>query len=268
MDSRIFFSLIILAIISMGTAYGQLSLISVQTDDKNYDEGNTILISGNISTIIADTEVTLQVFKDGNMIEIAQIKVAQDGNYSHTILAEGKLWKNQGEYTVRVTYGNATNVAETIFMFTPKSELIETTDTFVVGAGDSGTFDVPYVIRGGILENIIIEPNILGLIIEINALDEGTLVFDLPRKYIDAEHQNGKDAEFIILIDNIQTTYVESKGFTDFRTLSIDFEKGDKTIQIIGTHVIPEFGTLVMIILTIGIMTSILLTRNRFQIKI
>ena len=52
------------------------------------------------------------------------------------------------------------------------------------------------------------------------------------------------------------------------RTITINFEKGDSEIQIIGTHVIPEFGTIVMIILTVGIMTSIILTRNKFQIKI
>ena len=34
---------------------------------------------------------------------------------------------------------------------------------------------------------------------EINASDEGKIVLDLPRKYIDAEKQNGKDEVFIIL---------------------------------------------------------------------
>ena len=52
------------------------------------------------------------------------------------------------------------------------------------------------------------------------------------------------------------------------RTVGINFEKGDSEIQIIGTYVIPEFGTIVMIILTIGILASILLTKNKFQIKI
>ena len=52
------------------------------------------------------------------------------------------------------------------------------------------------------------------------------------------------------------------------RIIEINFEKEDSEIQIIGTHVIPEFGTIVMIILTIGILTSILLTKNKFQIKI
>ena len=95
----------------------QTSLISVQTDDDNYDEGDTIVISGQIETIIGNTQVTLQLFKDGNMVEIAQIKVSEDGNYSHTIIAEGSLWKNQGEYIVKVTYGEGNTCRNNFFVY-------------------------------------------------------------------------------------------------------------------------------------------------------
>jgi predicted secreted protein with PEFG-CTERM motif len=272
MDFRIFAILMILTFISTGTALASSSLISVQTDNDNYDEGNTIVISGQIETIIGDTQVTLQLFKEGNMVEIAQIKVSADGNYSHTIIAEGNLWKNQGEYTVKVTYGEG-NVAETNFLFTPTSAVLETTDIFEVDAGNSGTFDIPYTIRGGTLLDISIDKDIFGLVIKIDASDEGKLVLDLPRKYIDAEKQNGKDEIFIILIEKInndivETQYNEETSYSETRTLTINFEEGDSSIQIIGTYVIPEFGTIVMIVLTMGIMASILLTRNRFQVKI
>ena len=127
--------------------------------------------------------------------------------------------------------------------------------------------------RGGIVEDISIEPKIFGLILKIEATDNGVLTLDLPRDYIDAEKQNGKDEVFIILIEKqngeiIETTYDESVSNSNIRTITINFEEGDSEIQIIGTYVIPEFGTIVMIVLTIGIMASILLTRNRFQIKI
>ena len=271
MDLRLFTILMILAVISTGTVFAS-SLISVQTDDDNYDEGDTIVISGQIETIIGDTQVTLQLFREGNMIEIAQIKVSSDGNYSHTILAEGNLWKTQGEYVVKVTYGEG-NIAETIFSFTPESAVLETTDIFEVDAGNSGTFDIPYTIRGGTLLDISIDQDIFGLVIKIDASDEGKLVLDLPRKYIDAEKQNGKDEVFIILIEKInneivETQYDEETSHSDIRTVTINFEEGDSQIQIIGTYVIPEFGTIVMIILTIGIMASILFTKNKFQIKI
>ena len=271
MDFRIFVIFMILAALSTGTAFAS-SLISVQTDDDNYEEGDTIVISGQIKTIIGDTQVTLQLFREGSMVEIAQIKVSSDGNYSHTILAEGNLWKNQGEYVVKVTYGEG-NVAETNFLFTPASAVLETTDIFEVDAGNSGTFDIPYTIRGGTLLDISINQDIFGLVIQIDASDEGKLVLDLPRKYIDAEKQNGKDEVFIILIEKIddqivETQYDEATSHSEIRTLTINFEEGDSSIQIIGTYVIPEFGTIVMVVLTIGIMTSILLTKNKFQIKI
>ena len=267
MHVRIFSTLMILSLMIGGTAFAETSIISVQTDDGNYDEGDTILISGTVTTIIGDTPVTLQLFKEGNMVQVAQFAVAQDGNFSHTIIAEGPQWKNEGEYTVKVVYGED-NIAETSFTFITANELIQTSSNFEVNAGDSGTFDVRYSITGGIIDNIMIEPEILGLVVDITANDEGTLVLDLPRQFIDAEKQNGKDEEFIILINDVQTTYEESTTFSEIRTLSIDFEKDDSKIEIIGTHVIPEFGTIVMIILTIGIITSILLTKNQLQIKI
>ena len=156
MHVRIFSTLLILTIIFSAPAFATTSLISVQTNDTNYDEGDIILISGSVSTIIGNTQVTLQLFKDGNLIDIAQIKIGQDGNYSHTIIAEGPQWMRNGDYLVKVSYGEA-NMAESLFTFTTKGEIIETTDNLVVNAGDSGTFDIPYTILGGTVESTAIE---------------------------------------------------------------------------------------------------------------
>jgi len=267
MKIAILYTLMVLGVISIGTTFAEESLISVQTNANNYNEGDTILISGEVITVIGDTQVTMQLFKGDNLIEIAQIKVSQDGNYYHTISAQGQLWKNQGTYMVKVTYGEG-NIAETLFDYTPESEIIETTKDFEVNAGDSGTFDIKYTIRGGTVESINIEPQNLGLLIKINALNDGKIILELPREFIDAEKQNGKDEKFIILIDDVQTVYEEIQSDSTVRIIEINFKKGDSEIQIIGTHVIPEFGTIVMIILTIGILASILLTKNKFQIKI
>jgi len=272
MDLRLFSILIILILIPIGTVFASDSLISVQTDNSVYVEGDTIIISGEILTIIGQTPVTLQLFQDTNMVEIAQINVSQDGNYSYTIIAEGSLWQTSGDYIVRVTYGEG-NIAETTFSYIPDSDVLTTTDIFEVTAGSSGTFDIAYSIRGGTLSDISIDESIFGLVVQINAFNDGQIILDLPRTYIDAEKQNGKDEIFIILVekqngDIVETIYHEKPSHSDIRTITIDFEENDSAIQIIGTYVIPEFGILVMIILTVGIMTSILMTKNKFQIKI
>ena len=266
MELRRFFSIIAILLISIGTAFAQESLISVKTDDNNYDEGDTILISGKVSTVVGSTPVTLQLFSEGNLIDIAQIKVAQDGSYSHTIIAEGPLWKKQGSYTVRVLYGEG-NIAESEFVYSPKSKTVETTTNFDVDAGSYGTFDIKYTINGGIVKNMLVEPNMFALTIQIDASDDdGTIILELPREFIDAVKQDGKDDIFIILIDGIETSYEESIVNPEFRTIKINFEQGDSKIDIIGTYVIPEFSSIVVMVLIIGITITVLTTKSRFQI--
>lgn len=269
MDSRIVYAIIPLLVISTGVVFAQesISLISVQTDDNNYDEGDTIVISGNISTVVGETPVTLQIFTEGNLVDIAQIVVAQDGTYSHTVLAEGPLWNKQGDYIVRVSYGEG-NIAESEFSYTPKSEKIETTTNFEVDAGSYGTFDVEYTIKGGTVKDMVVDSEIFALIVQIDVTDEGTISLDLPREFIGAEKQNGKDDTFIILIDGIEVAYQESVVLSESRVITINFEQNDSDIEIIGTYVIPEFGSVVMIILIVGIMATVVITRNKFQMRI
>jgi len=247
--------------------FAQESLINVQTDDNNYVQGDIVVISGNVTTIVGETPITLQLFVEGNLVGIAQITVAQDGSYSHTIIAEGPLWKKIGDYVVRVSYGEG-NIAETEFKFTPKSESIETTTIFEVSVEGYGTFDVEYTIKGGIIKDIIVDSEIFAIIVRIESTDEGTISLDLPREFIGAEKQDGKDDTFIILIDGIEVAYQESIVHSDSRVITINFEEGDSDIEIIGTYVVPEFGTIAMMILIVGIMTIILASRNKFQIRI
>jgi len=264
-ELRIFYSIIAILLISIGTAFAQESLISVQTDDNNYDEGDTILISGKVPIIVGSTPVTLQLFYEGNLVDIAQITVAQDGSYSHTVIAEGPLWKKQGNYTVRVSYGEG-NIAESEFAYSPKSNVADTTTNFEVDAGSHGTFDVKYTIKGGIINNMIVDSDSFALIVQIDAIDDGTITLELPKEFIGAEKQDGEDDIFIILIDGIEVSYQESGVHPESRIITINFEQGDSNIDIIGTYVVPEFSSIVIMVLIVGIMITILTTRNRFQI--
>ena len=55
----------------------------------------------------------------------------------------------------------------------------------------------------------------------------------------------------------IQTDYkvIDSDG--EFRAINIPIKNGDTRIDIIGTHVVPEFGTIAMIVLAIAIVSII-----------
>ncbi len=266
METRIIYGIIVLFFISTVTAFAQGSLLSIQTDDNHYDEGDTIVISGSVDTVIGKTPVLIQIIHDAAYAHIAQLQVAQDGSFTETVLAEGALWKTGGEYIVRASYQD--EIIETAFNYTPESESIETTSHFDVDAGSFGTFDVEYTIKGGTVKDMIVDSDTFAIIVQIDATDEGTITLDLPREFIGAEKQDGKDVAFIILIDGIEVAYKESLVHQKSRVITINFEEGDSDIEIIGTYVVPEFGTIVMIILIVGIMAVIVASRNKFQTNI
>jgi predicted secreted protein with PEFG-CTERM motif len=89
---------------------------------------------------------------------------------------------------------------------------------------------------------------------------------ELPREFIGAEKHDGKDETFIILIDGTEVEYKEEVIHSESRMITINFEPGDSKIEIIGTYVVPEFGTIAATILIVGITSMIILTRNKFQI--
>jgi len=264
-ETRIFYGIIVLFFISTATAFAQQEF-SIQTDDNRYDEGDTIVISGDVGIVIGETPVLIQIIHEGTIIEIAQITVAQDGSFTKTVLAEKPAWRNEGEYIIKAFYQD--QVVEIEFSYSPKTEIPETRTTFEVNAGSHGTFDVEYSIKGGTVKDMVVDPDIFAIIVQIESPDEGTITLDLPREFIGAEKQDGKDDTFIILIDGIEVPYQESLVHPDSRVITINFEEGDSDIEIIGTYVVPEFGTIVMMILIVGIMTVILASRNKFQIKI
>ncbi len=262
------FFVIIGLLISFNPIFAQSeAILSVATSENTYDEGDTVVISGQVTTVILDTPITIQIFRGTTLVEIAQLQVGQDGSFTHTILAEGPLWSNDGEYIVRASY-NQGNVAEVSFDFITEQAIPETTNIFEVDAGSSGTFDVEYTIRGGIVVNMLVDSDIFALIVIIQSDDDGVLTVGLPRNSIDATKSDGSDDTFIILIDGIEVPYQEVSTKSSSRTIAIEFEGGDSDIEIIGTFVIPEFGTISFMILAVAIISTIIVTKKNQLIRI
>ena len=249
------------------TAFGAGQLIFIEISQNAYEEGETIVVSGNVTSIIAGEQVSITIFREGNLVDIAQVQVAQDGKFTSTFKAQGPLWQKDGKYIVRALYGKTT--IETSFDFYSKGALIETTDIFEVDAGSYGTFDVDYTIRGATVKDMRVDSVALALLVILETDDDGSITLKLPRESIDAKIMNGQDDDFIILIDGAEVPYKEISTNADSRTITIQFEEGDSDVEIIGTFVVPEFGSIVMIILVIGIVSTILLsTKYRIPIKI
>jgi predicted secreted protein with PEFG-CTERM motif len=243
-------------------AHAQTECVQVCVAKQFYEQGDAVVISGKIDTVLENTPLIIQVFKDNNRAHIAQVDISQDGSYTYTLIADGPYFKTNGKYTVQASYGVSGSIYETSFEFQTAASSTETTEIFEVNAGDSGTFDVPYSIKGGTLKNIIVDQSILGLIVTIEADRDGSITLDLGRKWIDAKKDDGTDDTYIILIDGLEVPYQETSVGSDSRILTIQFEEGDSDIEIIGTMVIPEFGHVALAILIAAIITVVMVTRR------
>jgi len=64
------------------------------------------------------------------------------------------------------------------------------------------------------------------------------------------------DDDSYVVIINLETVEFEQMG----NTLHVDYEAGTEKIEIVGSHVVPEFGTIAMFILAVAIVSIIAIT--------
>jgi len=262
-------SAILIVSIGMTPAFGELTndSIVVTTDKTSYAAGETIVITGEVRDLYSGTPVGLIVKNDLAIVAINQLTVGADKKFSTEITAGGTM-NVEGTYTVEVTYGTANRVATTSFEFGGVPVETETpvpiddsmvTDT-MVKMGD-GNDSIGYEITGGnivsIMPDVDEDGNVISptLIITIDATDNGSLTLTIPRSVLDATI-NGEDDDFFVLVDGEEMDFTEDVSSTD-RTLTIAFQAGDEVIEIIGTFVIPEFGTIAAMILAVAIISII-----------
>ena len=246
--------------------------ISLTTDNTAYEEGDIITVTGNIDKILPGTPIILQIFIDRTQVDVAQIDVSSQGDFSTTFVASGPLWSNDGDVSIRASYG--TMYTETNFTFF--SQVAE--DTFLlnqeVEIPNEGTFDIPYTMKGGTVQTILLNQENLGLDININTTSDGSITLELARNYIDSTKPDGSNEDFIIIIYNsqvdepVQTEFLELESTDESRVIQIPIKSGDNLIQIIGTFVIPEFGTITQFVLIIAILSIIIITaKTKFRLN-
>ena len=269
-------SAILIASIGMMPAFGQISdLIVVTTDKASYSEGEIILVTGEVQSLYGVPVSIIVKAPNGNLVSIAQIDVGADKKFSTEITAGGALMKVEGTYTITVQYGNVNRTAETSFEFggvmedqtsgdqiTEQESIVTDTTISVQGSVDL----VRYEITGGKLLSIMTDVDEKSLIILIEATDDGSLTITIPRSLLDALLGDGSDDGFFVLVDDEEVDFDETTTATD-RTLTIEFYAGSEVIEIIGSFVIPEFGTIAAMILAVAIISIIAISaKSRLSI--
>ena len=244
---------IMIASIGMAPAFGQtVQPIVVTTDKTSYSEGDTIMVTGEISETLFGYAISIYVLApNGNRVALDQVMPASDKTFSAQFTAGGNLMKASGEYTVQVLYGTDKRTDQATFTFGGSTSGSDGTRVAVSGTD----FMVGYQITGGKLISITPDVDANSLIIAIDATDDGQLTITLPRELIDAKIGDSDD-DFFVLVDGEEVDFDETTTSTD-RTLVISFPAGAEEIEIIGTHVVPEFGAIAALILAVAIISII-----------
>ena len=250
--------------------------VDVSTEKESYNPGETVTISGVVSPYIPGEDVLLQVVSPrNNIVQIAQIEVDPYNGIFHKDIETsiGGVWKESGNYVVRAFYFDNKGVTQFSYGLssvgvkeTPleaedaiQGEIEEGIDsTELVGVEDVGGssllvegVNVNYTINGGKIISIIPDIDETSLIIKIKTTSDGELIITLPKDVI--------DGIFFVLVDGEEINYSEELN-DNSSTLTIPFHDGSEEIEIIGTFVIPEFGTIVVLVLAISIIAIIAVT--------
>jgi len=108
-----------------------------------------------------------------------------------------------------------------------------------------------YDISGGSVSSIITNSDDATLVVAVDATDDGELSIKMNSDYITAFD----DDSYFVLVNNEEVWFSQ-----DGNILTIPFEAGTEKIEIVGSAVVPEFGTIAMIVLAVAIVSIIVLT--------
>ncbi len=250
------FSFFAVLMVSGGSsALGETDSLMTLTIDKSiYLDGETIKFTGEVENIFSDTPVTIIVKSPlGNIVGVDQLTVNADKVFTSEIKTGSALMSASGIYEILVHYGTLKQTVS-FELITSEKPTSEQPISGVVRIDDSNK-SVDYEITGGKL--VSITPNELAdtLIVEINADTDGSLTLILPRTVFESQ-ENDKDSEIFVYIDDKVADFEVIRTSTD-RTISIAFPAGSEQIEIVGTFVIPEFGTIAAMILVVAIISII-----------
>jgi predicted secreted protein with PEFG-CTERM motif len=223
--------------------------ISVWTDSSIYDHDSTIRVEGRVANVRAGAQVALLVkgpFKQ-NIVTVDQLEVDSLGRFSTTLSTVGNNWKYDGAYIIRVQYANDVynNVIVELtggIMTTKPSVTCSMDELSISGAC------VPFSISGAKVISARANSIDNSLVISISSSEPGTLTMNPSSDVI--------RGIFMVIVDGEEWDDVEITG----NDVTVMFPAGAEEIEIIGTFVIPEFGTIATMILSVAIISIIAVT--------
>jgi predicted secreted protein with PEFG-CTERM motif len=259
-------SLILLPFLGVESFAQSNQVLTVTTEKESYAAGEPVEILGLVDITLEGTQALIRVVSPvGNIVDVSQVDVEIDGSFSKTISTSiGGLWKETGTYTIMVNYGeNSTQVGfeyggmmSAGVQTTPEFAMEENTSQIIILEDNELSYDLTCAEILGMTP----DTEMKSLIIEIKTDCDGDLTITLPKDVIDTDEEG-----FFVLVDGEEVNH-DAVSVPGFWTLTIPFTYGSEEIEIIGTFVIPEFGTIAVLVLLTAIVTIVVISAKNKQI--
>lgn len=249
--------IIFAVVVSIGVAYGQgYNGISASTSKASYRPGDKVVITGSVQRIADSNPVTIIVRNPiGNVYEIGQVNVLNNLFVHDFVLSDDS---QNGTYTINIKYGNQTGQIQFLVKVGQLQTISVSNDWSIKVRGGNTT-----QIRYGDVEISTVD-NSISLYLDTSKISNGHITeeYQIPKQVID-----WPGGQLAIKEDGIQIECTQTE--TDVqRIIECPIVAGAKQLTFIGTIVIPEFGPMSMLILTISVMASILVISRYKKQKI
>ncbi len=238
----------------------------------NFDHSSKIIINGHSKFNNPDVPIVFTVTNPiGNVVTIDQIMVKPNSDFKVEFNPTGPLWKQDGMYIIKAQAGPQSTVFKInvkLISMDSQSSLECDSNEITVSGDNGGQYCIPFesafpnTLMSGSLST---ETKTLTLTVQSNFAQ--ILEIDIDRKLLNAKSSDGEDAEFIVMINGEPADFEEKESQrVDHRTITISYGAGEATIEIIGTSVIPEFGSIAVLILVVSIITVVIISRKNIQL--
>jgi len=245
----------VLAIFVVNNANAQVGSTGIiaTTNKPVYQLGDKVIISGSVAKVVDNNPVTIMVINPiGNVYEVGQVSLSNNLFTHDFVLSDSAT---PGTYDVKIKYGDQSGKTSFVIQV-GQMQLIPVGD-YAIKVRGNNTNLIKY-------SDISISTVDNSVTVNVNAstISSGSVMqeFQIQKTIIDAP-----GSLLVVKIDGFISQCVQIETPSD-RILDCMMPVDATQLQIFGTTVIPEFGPIAMLILTIGVIGTIFLS-NKVKIN-
>jgi hypothetical protein len=228
-------------------AHAQSSGILATTDKESYELGDKVIISGSVQ-LVSGTPVTVIVRNPmGNVYNVGQVSLANNLFTHNFVLSDDS---QGGRYMVNIKHG--TELAQIHFVVNVGHLTVIPVLEGEIKVRSNGTNQIKY----GDVQVSTLDSSITIAIDTSKISGSVNQEYQIPKSIIDST----AGGLLVMKVDGKAIQCGQSETSTQ-RIVDCSIQAGSRELKIVGTVVIPEFGVVSTVILTIGMLTTVLLLR-------